>query len=137
MDSVSEILGKLAAIGPARRGQLTEQFYTVIGKDGKQRKQGPYYVLTWSDNGEKKTKRISEENVARVREELRTGKEMDELILSFRKAKEAEADANIPQKKTMRRNSGNTGLKSRRQLTRYAKTLRKKASFVSPRLKRR
>lgn len=136
METVSEIIGKLAAIGPARRGQLTEQSYTVTGKDGKPRKQGPYYVLTWSDGGEKRTKRIPASEVERVREELRAGQEIDELILSYRRAKEAEADAGI-QKKTTRRNAGGTALKSSRPSTRSAKAPGRKARSASPRSRRR
>lgn len=136
METVSEIIGKLAAIGPARRGQLTEQSYTVTGKDGKPRKQGPYYVLTWSDGGEKRTKRIPASEVERVREELRAGQEIDELILSYRRAKEAEADAGI-QKKTTRRNAGSTALKSSGPSTRSAKAPGRKARSASPRSRRR
>ena len=136
METASEIIGKLAAIGPARRGQLTEQSYTVTGKDGKPRKQGPYYVLTWSDGGEKRTKRIPASEVERVREELRAGQEIDELILSYRRAKEAEADAGI-QKKTTRRNAGSTALKSSRPSTRSAKAPGRKARSASPRSRRR
>lgn len=136
METVSEIIGKLAAIGPARRGQLTEQSYTVTGRDGKPRKQGPYYVLTWSDGGEKRTKRIPASEVERVREELRAGKEIDELILSYRRAKEAEADAGI-QKKTTRKSAGGTALKSSRPSTRSAKAPGRKARSASPRSRRR
>lgn len=136
MESSSEIIGRLAAIGPARRGQLTEQTYTVAGKDGKTREQGPYYVLTWSDGGEKKTRRIPASEVGRVREELRAGKEIDALILSYRRAKEAEADAGV-QKKTTRTSSGSTGSRSSGPSTRSAKASGRKARSASPRSKRR
>ena len=92
MRTSSAILGDLAAMGPLRRGQLTEQAYTVRGKDGKPHRQGPYYVLTWSDGGKKMTRRIPADDVARVREELSRGKEAQELVREYFRAKEAEAD---------------------------------------------
>ena len=70
-----EILGDLAAMGTLRRGQLTEQTYPVKGRDGRPRRQGPYYVLTWSDGGEKRTRRVPAAEAPRVLEELARGRE--------------------------------------------------------------
>ena len=116
MRTSSAILGDLAAMGPLRRGQLTEQAYTVRGKDGKPHRQGPYYVLTWSDGGKKMTRRIPADDVARVREELSRGKEAQELVREYFRAKEAEADE--PSKKKTRNSAGRTGAKSRTPSTR-------------------
>ena len=116
MRTSSAILGDLAAMGPLRRGQLTEQAYTVRGKDGKPHRQGPYYVLTWSDGGKKMTRRIPADDVARVREELSRGKEAQELVGEYFRAKEAEADG--PSKKKTRESAGSTGAKSRTPSTR-------------------
>ena len=116
MRTSSAILGDLAAMGPLRRGQLTEQAYTVRGKDGKPHRQGPYYVLTWSDGGKKMTRRIPADDVARVREELSRGKEAQERVREYFRAKEAEADE--PSKKKTRKSAGSTGAKSRTPSTR-------------------
>ena len=116
MRTSGAILGDLAAMGPLRRGQLTEQAYTVRGKDGKPHRQGPYYVLTWSDGGKKMTRRIPADDVARVREELSRGKEAQELVREYFRAKEAEADE--PSKKKTRKSAGSTGAKSRTPSTR-------------------
>lgn len=111
-----EILGDLAAMGTLRRGQLTEQTYPVKGRDGRPRRQGPYYVLTWSDGGEKRTRRVPAAEAPRVLEELARGKEAQELVREYFRAKEAEADA--PSKKKTRRSAGSTGAKSRTPSTR-------------------
>lgn len=112
MRTSAEILGDLAAIGPLRRGQLTEQLYSVKGKDGKLHSQGPYYVLTWSDGGKKNTRRIPASDVPAVRGELARGKTAQDLVREYFRAKEAEADA--PSKKKTRKNAGNTAAKSRK-----------------------
>lgn len=116
MRTSSAILGDLATMGPLRRGQLTEQTYSVRGKDGKPHRQGPYYVLTWSDGGRKKTRRIPAEDAARVREEISRGKAAQELVREYFRAKEAEADS--PSKKKTRKSAGSTGAKSRTPSTR-------------------
>jgi hypothetical protein len=136
MKSAAEVIEKLASMGPARRGQLTEQSYTVTGKDGSRHEQGPYYVLTWSDDGAKRTKRVAAPDVERVREELARGREIDGLVLEFRRAKEAEADA-FAQKKTTRRSSGRTEPRSSRRSTPSGKASPKGATSASRPSRRR
>ena len=112
--SLEEIIVKLSEIGPVRRGQITEQWYTVTDKKGKSRKQGPYYVWTWSDDGEKHTERISAEDINKVRDEIDRGKEVSELFREFFRQKESEARGEV-QKKTTCRKSGSAGTKSIRR----------------------
>lgn len=75
-----EVLDALAKVGAARRGQITEQWYTVKDKGGTQRKQGPYYVWTWSDQGKKHTARIQAKDIERARMEIKKGKDAERLI---------------------------------------------------------
>ena len=89
--TVDEILGKLAAIGPARRGQITEQWYEKAGKNGKRKRQGPYYVWTRYDDGRKITERVPAADIDRAKDELARGEEVNELFREFFRAKEAEA----------------------------------------------
>ena len=116
MRTSSEILGDLAALGTLRRGQLTEQTYSVKGRDGEAHRQGPYYVPTWSDGGEKRTRRVPAGEAPDVREEIARGKEAQALVREYFRAKEAEADA--PSKKKTRRSAGSTGARSRPPSTR-------------------
>ena len=104
MRTSSEILGDLAALGTLRRGQLTEQTYSVKGRDGEAHRQGPYYVL-------KRTRRVPAGEAPDVREEIARGKEAQALVREYFRAKEAEADA--PSKKKTRRSAGSTGARPR------------------------
>jgi hypothetical protein len=79
----SEVLAELGKIGAARRGQLSEQWYEVTGKDGEVRKTGPYYVLARCAAGKKTFARVPREEAARVREELERGKAAAALIGEF------------------------------------------------------
>jgi len=92
----SEVLMELGKIGAARRGQLSEQWYEVMGKDKKVRKTGPYYVLARCVDGKKTFARVPREEVARVREELERGKAAAALIGEFW----ANAEALAEEKKT-------------------------------------
>ncbi len=93
-----EILDALAKVSEARRGQITEQWYTTKGQDGTKRKQGPYYVWTWSDQGKKHTARIPAKYIERARAEIKNGKDVERLINEF--WRNAEAAATGAQKKT-------------------------------------
>lgn len=88
----SEILMRLGKIGAARRGQLSEQWYEVTGKDGKIRKTGPYYVLARCVEGVKTFARVPRDEAARVKEELERGKAAAALINAFWTNAEALAD---------------------------------------------
>jgi hypothetical protein len=92
----SEVLMELGKIGAARRGQLSEQWYEVMGKDEKVRKTGPYYVLARCVDGKKTFARVPREEAARVREELERGKAAAALIGEFW----ANAEALAEEKKT-------------------------------------
>lgn len=100
--TVDKILERLAAIGPARRGQITEQWYDKTGKNGKKKRQGPYYVWTRYDDGKKITERVLAAEIDRARDELARGEEIGELFREFFRAKESEACGDS-QKKRRRR----------------------------------
>lgn len=93
-----EILDALAKVGAARRGQISEQWYTVKGKDGRDCRQGPYYVWTWSERGRKHTARIPARDIEKARTEIEKGKDVQLLINAF--WRNAEAVAQGTEKKT-------------------------------------
>ena len=95
----SDILDALSKVGAARRGQITEQWYTVKAADGTERKQGPYYVWTRYDGGKKRTSRVRCAEVGRARCEIEKGREIDRLVGEFWRNAEAEAEV-APEKKT-------------------------------------
>jgi hypothetical protein len=92
----TDVLMELGKIGAARRGQLSEQWYEVRGKEGEVRKTGPYYVLARCVEGKKTFARVPREEAARVKEELERGKAAAALISAFW----ANAEALAGEKKT-------------------------------------
>jgi hypothetical protein len=78
--NLESIVSNILKTIPARRGQLFEQYFTRMGKDGKEKKVGPYFVLTRSVNGKTMSERIKREDAPQVREELARGRTLASLI---------------------------------------------------------
>lgn len=97
--TTKEVLTALAGVGAARRGQITEQWYSVKDKNGEQKKQGPYFVWTWYDQGVKHTARIPAKEIEKARGEIERGKNVEQLMAEF--WRNAEAAAKDPEKKTL------------------------------------
>ena len=73
-------LERLMAIDGARRGQLSEQYYTRNGVDGKTVRQGPYYVWQRYVKGKKCSVRVSADQIERVEAELEHGHKVDAIL---------------------------------------------------------
>ncbi len=73
-------LAELMAIGSARRGQLSQQYYTHKNKGGRTVKTGPYYVWQRYINGKKHSVRIRPEQVEQVKADLRTGRDVQAVF---------------------------------------------------------
>jgi len=73
-------MGKLMAIGTARRGQLSEQFYERTDSNGKVRRTGPYYVWQRWVKGKKRSVRVPASTVEQVRADLERGKKVQEIF---------------------------------------------------------
>ena len=80
MSHIHDTIEQILSLGPARRGQLSEQFLKGRLKDGTEVKRGPYYVLQWYEGGEKKSARVPKEQVPRVREELARGRRAEAML---------------------------------------------------------
>lgn len=87
-----EILSELGKVGAARRGQISEQWYTVHGSDGKPRRTGPYYVWASCVDGKKRSVRISREEAPRALAELERGRKVSALFRQFWENAEAQAE---------------------------------------------
>jgi hypothetical protein len=92
----TDVLMELGKIGAARRGQLSEQWYEVRGKEGAIRRTGPYYVWARCIEGKKTFVRVPREEAARVKEDLERGQAAAALIRAFW----ANAEALAVEKKT-------------------------------------
>ena len=73
-------LEQLMAMEGARRGQLSAQYYTRTGADGRTVRQGPYYVWQRYVNGQKRSVRVPGQEIDRVRAELARGREVQALL---------------------------------------------------------
>ena len=107
-----EVLMRLGAIGAARRGHISEQWFESKGRDGIVRRTGPYYVWQRFLDGQKISVRIPREEATRAKEELRRGKEATELISQFWTNAEAATEAlKKTTGKTLRRASAQSSVK--------------------------
>ena len=84
MDSLDQkrqaALNKLMAIGTARRGQLSEQYYERKAADGSVRRTGPYYVWQRWVNGSKQSVRVPAETIEQVKADLERGHQVQDLF---------------------------------------------------------
>ncbi len=75
-----EVLKEIAALGPMRKGSLTEQFLETKRKDGTITKRGPYLVYTFKEKGKTNSRRIKEGQEAQVyRGQIATFRHYQEL----------------------------------------------------------
>jgi hypothetical protein len=79
-DRKTATMERLMAIDTARRGQLSQQYYTRTTANGQTVRQGPYYVWQRYVDGKKRSARISPDQIARVEAELKRGSEVDSLL---------------------------------------------------------
>ena len=112
MNHIHDTIEQILSLGPARRGQLSEQFLKGRRKDGSEVLRGPYYVLQWYEGGRKMSARVPKDQVPRVREELARGKRVEAML---RDAEEAlwKRLANPAQKKTKATGARNCGRSKR------------------------
>lgn len=73
-------LDQLLAIGTARRGQLSKQFFERKTGDGSLRKTGPYYVWQRWVNGRKTSVRVPPEMINQVEADLKRGRQVQEIF---------------------------------------------------------
>ena len=104
-------LEQLMAIGSARRGQLSAQYYKRQTADGRAIKQGPYYVWQRYVNGKKRSVRVTPEQIAQVEADFKRGREIqaifDELFLIMEEAATFQ-DQDAKKKKKRSTPPGNT-----------------------------
>lgn len=76
----SATVDRLMAMDGARRGQLSEQYYTRKMADGRSERQGPYYVWQRYVKGRKQSVRVPRDQADRVKAELLRGEEVSTLV---------------------------------------------------------
>jgi len=74
------LLKQLAALGPMRRGSISEQIVETLGRDGRQKQRGPYFVYTYKEKGKTISRRLtSPEQVALCRTQIQAFRRFQEL----------------------------------------------------------
>jgi len=73
-------LEQLMAIDGARRGQLSTQYYTRKTADGRTVRQGPYYVWQRYVKGQKRSVRVSPQQIDHVQADLTRGREVQSIL---------------------------------------------------------
>jgi hypothetical protein len=67
----TDLLAQLAALGPMRKGSLTEQYVQATLKNGVQSQRGPYTLYTFKEKGRTVSRRLSDrDQIARYREQI-------------------------------------------------------------------
>jgi hypothetical protein len=102
---------KLMAIGTARRGQLSEQYYEHAGQNGKVRRHGPYFVWQRWHRGKKQSVRVPSSALARVRADLERGLEVEDIfhelwLIMEQTAMSQDADSKKKPKRFKQRSAG-------------------------------
>jgi hypothetical protein len=76
----NELLAQLAALGPMRKGTLSEQYVQTTLKDGTPSRRGPYTVYTFKAHGRTLSQRLSDRaRIALYREQIATFRRFQEL----------------------------------------------------------
>jgi hypothetical protein len=104
-------LEQLMAIGSARRGQLSVQYYKRHTADGRVIKQGPYYLWQRYVNGKKRSVRIPPDQIAQVEADFERGREIQAIFNELFLIMEAAAtlqDQDAKKKKQRSTPLGNT-----------------------------
>jgi len=89
----SELLAGLAALGPMRKGTLSEQYVPTILKDGTPSRRGPYTVYTFKEHGQTVSRRLSDRaQIACHRQQIATFRRFQELTAELAQVGQQLAD---------------------------------------------
>lgn len=102
---------KLMAIGTARRGQISEQYYERADQNGNVRRSGPYFVWQRWHRGRKQSVRVPPSALARVRADMERGRQVEEIfhelwLIMEQTAMSQDADSKKKPKRFKRRSGG-------------------------------
>jgi hypothetical protein len=75
-----QVLAQLAALGPMRKGSVSEQMVQSVLKDGTSRQRGPYTVYTFKERGRTISRRLRDpEQIALYRAQIGAFRRFQEL----------------------------------------------------------
>lgn len=101
-----QVLQEMRSIRCLCRGSLTEQYLDARSSGGEPVKHGPYFVLSWREEGHTKSRRVSREEVSVVQSDLLERQRFLTLCREFEELTERmgqlERGALSPEKKLQR-----------------------------------
>ena len=101
-----DVLSQLAALGPLRKGSLTEQYVSTVLRDGAQRRRGPYTVYTFKQNGKTFSRRLKNPaEVALYREQIAAFRRFQELTAELARLGQQWADSEAAGEPGAKKNS--------------------------------
>lgn len=115
MKDLHDTIEQILSLGPARRGQLSEQYLRGRRTDGTEVLRGPYYVLQWYERGAKKSARVPRDQVQRVKAELERGRQVEALLGDAEEALWRRLSGPAQKKTAARRTSGRSSGRSTRR----------------------
>ena len=88
-----DILAQLDALGPMRKGSLTEQYVAAVSKDGSRRRRGPYTLYTFKRGGKTLSRRLkTPAQAALYREQIAAFRRFQELTAELARLGQQWAD---------------------------------------------
>jgi len=101
-----EILVQIAAVGPMRRGTVTQQYVETTRKDGTKVKRGPYPVHTYKEGGKTVSKRLhSQEEVEAYSAQIAAYRRYQQLHAELVRISEQLCDATAALEQTQKKTS--------------------------------
>ncbi|MCX7012408.1 MAG: hypothetical protein NTW86_07580 [Candidatus Sumerlaeota bacterium] len=92
----SQVLAELVALGPMRKGSISEQVVHTVLKDGTPRQRGPYTVYTFKKRGRTISQRLSDAGqIARYREQIAAFRRFQDLSTQLVEVSQRLADLQV------------------------------------------
>ena len=103
-----QVLEEIAALGPMRRGSITEQFVETVDKRGRKSRRGPYPVYSFKDKAKTVSRRLKGRAETKAyREQIDAFREYRslsaELVRIGQRLADVSVSAGADEKKTSRR----------------------------------
>jgi hypothetical protein len=102
----NEVLAQLAALGPMRKGSLTEQYVHVTLKDGSSTRRGPYTLYSYKEDGKTFSRRLTRpEERTLYAEQIAAFRRFQELTAELARIGQAVADLEASGEQGCKKNS--------------------------------
>lgn len=100
LEAKGRLLKQIAALGPMRRGSITEQFVETVDKTGKKARRGPYTLYSFKEKGKTVSRRIGKksQDQALYREQIQAFRQYQRLTGELVEVSQRLADLSVARK---------------------------------------